>query len=60
MRTYVDQAIDPEQEISVSVSEDNFFRIDISEDCDNYPMFWRLPCMRTFHSVVPGSIMNFL
>ena len=58
-RTYVDQAIDPEQEISVSVSEDNFFRIDISEDCDNYPMFWRLPCMRTFHSVVPGSIMNF-
>lgn len=58
-RTYVDQAIDPEQEISISVSEDNFFRIDISEDCDNYPMFWKLPCMRTFHSVVPASIMDF-
>ncbi len=58
-RTYVDQAIDPEQEISVSVSEDNFFRVDISENCDNYPMLWQLPCMRTFHSVVPASIMEF-
>lgn len=58
-RTYVDQAIDPENEISVSVSEEHFFRIDISENCDNYPMFWGLPCMRTFHSVVPTSIMEF-
>ena len=58
-RTYVDQAIDPEQEISLSVSEDNFFRIDISENCDNYPMLWKLPSMRTFHSVVPASIMDF-
>lgn len=58
-RTYVDQAIDPEQEISLSVAEDNFFRIDISENCDNYPMLWKLPSMRTFHSVVPASIMDF-
>ncbi len=58
-RTYVDQAIDPEQEISLSVSEDNFFRIDISENYDNYPMLWKLPSMRTFHSVVPASIMDF-
>ena len=58
-RTYVDQAIDAEQEISVSVSQDDFFRVDISEDCDNYPMLWGLPCMRTFHSVVPASIMEF-
>lgn len=58
-RNYIDQAIDPENEISVSVSEDDFFRIDISKNCDNYPMFWQLPCMRTFHSVVPASIMEF-
>lgn len=58
-RTYVDHAIDPEQEISVSVSEDDFFRVDISENCDNYPMLWKLPCMRTFHSIVPVSIMEF-
>lgn len=58
-RTYVDQAIDPQREISVSVAEDDFFRVDISENCDNYPMLWGLPCMRTFHSVVPASIMEF-
>lgn len=58
-RTYVDQAIDPEQEISISVSPDDYFRIDISENCDNYPMFWKLSCMRAFQSVVPASIMEF-
>ncbi len=58
-KQYIDKAIDPEKEISLSVSEDNFFRIDISENYDNYPMFWQLPCMRTFHSIVPASIMDF-
>ncbi len=57
--TYIDQAIDPENEISIAVSEDNFFRVDISEDYDNYPMLWGLPSMRCFHSVVPVSIMEF-
>lgn len=58
-REFVDKAIDTEDEISVSVSEDSFFRVDISESCDNYPMLWQLPSMRTFHSVVPTSIMEF-
>lgn len=58
-RAFVDEAIDTEGEISVSVSEDNFFRVDISENCDNYPMLWQLPSMRAFHSVVPASIMDF-
>lgn len=58
---YIDKAIDPENEISdlVSVSEDDFFRVDISENRDNYPMFWGLPNMRCFHSVVSSSIMDF-
>ncbi|MDE6092943.1 MAG: YfhO family protein, partial [Ruminococcus sp.] len=42
-----------------SVSEDNFFRVDISKDYDNYPMLWGLPSMRAFQSVVESSIMNF-
>ena len=41
------------------VSRSNFFRADISENDDNYPMYWGLPCMRTFHSVVNTSIMDF-
>ena len=58
-RQYADEAIDPENDISISVSEDDFFRTDISENCDNYPMLWKLPCMRAFQSVVPVSIMDF-
>lgn len=42
-----------------NVSEDNFFRTDISKDCDNYPMSWGLPSMRAFQSVVSSSIMEF-
>ncbi|MGN0632502.1 MAG: YfhO family protein [Oscillospiraceae bacterium] len=40
--------------------EDNtFYRIDTSENVDNWCMYWGLSSMRTFHSVVPPSIMNF-
>lgn len=56
---YIDKAIDKEGDVTIAVSSDDFFRIDISQDRDNYPMFWGLPCMRTFHSVVPASIMEF-
>ena len=56
---YIDLAIDAEDEVTLSVDEDNFFRMDISKDRDNYPMLWELPSMRCFHSVVPGSIMEF-
>ena len=56
---YIDKAIDKENDIEISVSPDNFFRVDISKDRDNYPMLWQLPCMRTFHSIVPASIMDF-
>lgn len=58
-KTFIDEAIDTEGEISISVSEDQFFRVDIAENYDNYPMLWQLPCMRTFHSIVPPSIMEF-
>lgn len=56
---YIDLAIDAEDDMTLSVDEDNFFRTDISKDRDNYPMFWELPSMRCFHSVVPGTIMEF-
>lgn len=56
-KLYTDSAINGEA--YESVSEDNFFRIDISEDCDNYSMLWGLPNMRAFQSVVNTSIMDF-
>lgn len=58
-KEYINSAIKGEDGIYENVSEDNFFRIDISENCDNYPMLWGLPSMRAFQSVVDSSIMNF-
>lgn len=58
-REYIDTAINGKENVYESVSEDNFFRADISENCDNYPMLWGLPSMRCFQSVVSTSIMEF-
>lgn len=56
---YIDTAINGKDSVYESISEDNFFRVDISENCDNYPMLWGLPSMRAFQSVVSTSIMDF-
>lgn len=56
---YVDKAIRSKDQVYEEVSEDNFFRVDISENCDNMPMIWGLPNMRAFQSVVSTSIMDF-
>lgn len=58
-RTYINAAINGKKYVYENVSEDNFFRADISENCDNYPMLWGLPSMRCFQSVVSTSIMDF-
>ncbi|MCM1507568.1 MAG: YfhO family protein [Ruminococcus flavefaciens] len=58
-KDYINSAIKGGDSVYENVSEDNFFRIDISEDRDNYPMIWGLPSMRAFQSVVESSIMNF-
>lgn len=45
---------------SANYNEDNsFYRIDTSENVDNWCMFWNLSSMRCFHSVVSTSIMDF-
>lgn len=58
----------PEQFIASSINDKSaeilnddtdFFRTDISENCDNYAMFWGYPSMRSFHSTVSPSIMEF-
>lgn len=45
---------------STSFNENNnFYRIDSSENVDNFCMFWGLPSMRCFHSTVTASILDF-
>ncbi len=56
---YVTYAIKGGESVSVDPVENQFFRVDISEDYDNYPMLWGYSNMRCFHSVVPVSIMDF-
>lgn len=34
-------------------------RIDFNEGMDNLGMFWQTPTIQAFHSIVPGSIMEF-
>lgn len=58
-KRYVSASINGADDIYENVSEDNFFRVDISENYDNYPMSWGLPSMRAFQSVVSSSIMEF-
>lgn len=54
---YIEHAI--EGEISLEPTEDQFFRIDTSENVDNWTMFWGYPSMRCFQSTVSPSIMSF-
>lgn len=56
---YINSAINGGNDVYENISEDNFFRVDISNSCDNYPMFWKLPSIRAFQSVVEPSIMKF-
>ncbi len=58
---YINTAINGEKNISISYETDDadYFRVDMSENYDNYPMFWGLSSMRTFHSTVNTSIMEF-
>ena len=44
---------------SVTENEEGFFRTDISESADNYPMFWGLSSMRCFQSTVSPSVIDF-
>ncbi len=58
-KTYINNGINGAENISLEKEENQFYRIDISENYDNYPMFWGMSSMRAFQSVVPGSIMQF-
>lgn len=43
----------------IHLDETRFYRIDTINAIDNQGMFWRIPTINAFQSVVPASIMNF-
>ena len=54
---FIDSAIDGKAKISLP--DEGFVRSDMFEGMDNMLMFWGLPNIQAFHSIVPGSIMEF-
>jgi hypothetical protein len=43
----------------VTLPNDRFARSDLYECSDNLGMFWELPNIQAFHSIVPASVMEF-
>ena len=39
--------------------ETTFSRIDVYDGMDNQAMYWQRPTIQAFHSIVPGSVMEF-
>lgn len=46
-------------EFDLPDSKTGMYRIDVYEGMDNYPMFWGMPTIQAFHSIVPASTMTF-
>ena len=38
---------------------ETFSRVDMHKGMDNQGMYWQMPCIQAFHSIVPGSVMDF-
>lgn len=43
----------------LSLPKDQFYRIDTFDEMDNLGMFWKMPTINAFHSIVPSSIMDY-
>ena len=43
----------------INLPDSGFFRVDFNEDLDNLGMFWQMPTIQAFQSIVPGSVMEF-
>lgn len=44
---------------NIYIDDDDKYRVDFYETMDNIGMYWQMPTIQAFHSVVPGSVMEF-
>lgn len=56
---YYTNIVDRGLKAEFELDESEFFRIDVYDGMDNWPMYWKLPTIQAFQSVVPVSIMEF-
>ena len=54
----IPDAIQGEAKITIP-DKDDVIRIDTDNSLSNAGMFWNIPCIHAFHSIVPASIVNF-
>ena len=43
----------------ISLPDTKNCRVDVFDGMDNQAMFWQIPTIQAFHSIVPGSVMEF-
>lgn len=43
----------------IHLPDTGFSRIDVYDGMDNQAMYWQKPTIQAFHSIVPGSVMDF-
>ena len=43
----------------ITLPEGENYRVDVYDGMDNQAMFWKLPTIQAFHSIVPRSVMDF-
>lgn len=55
----VTQGIEGRELINLPQEEGEFYRVDVYDGMDNYPMFWGMPTIQAFHSIVPASVLEF-
>ncbi|MBQ5960159.1 MAG: YfhO family protein [Firmicutes bacterium] len=55
----IPDAIQGEDRVELPDPEGQFYRIDNDDSFINMGMFWQVPDMHAFHSVVPASIMDY-
>ena len=57
-RFVIERGIEGADPISLPDPEETV-RVDMNDGMDNQAMFWKLPTINAFHSIVPGSVMEF-
>lgn len=53
------RAINQADAIQLPEDGEVFSRVDFNDEVDNLGMFWQRPTIQAFHSIVPGSVMDF-
>ena len=56
----IEMGINGREKFSTTTDDnEHFYRIDLDDCMDNFPMYWEIPTIQAFHSVVPASIFEF-